>query len=128
MILALEVGAALVSAFAVLMLMATLPAIVHESAFLLAYVVSAALLAGLGVFLKDLWNRPPEWQHLGLFLIVSLVAGSACGVLSWLAAGALNLVDSSHGGSVFIVALATVAACGLGVVSLAERIRRGGAL
>lgn len=128
MILALEVAAGLVSAFAMLMLMATLPAIVHESAFLLAYVVSAALLAGLAVFLKHLWNRPPEWRHLGLFLVVGLLTGSACGVLFWLAAGALNLVDSSHGGSVFIVALATVAACGLGAVSLSERIRRGGAL
>lgn len=129
MIIALELLGALIACGALIMVASTLlPAMTSESALLLAYVISAAISVFLCVFLFKLWRNPSEWQNVGLFLVVGLVAGAVASTFFWVAAGQLALVDSSHGGSVVIVVLATIGVTGCGAVCSSEKMRRGGAL
>ena len=81
-----------------------------ESAFALMYVVLAVFCVALYLLARSFSIREPGWAMVARFFI----AGCVLAVVTCLAATALarslNAVDSSHGGSIFILILGATGA------------------
>jgi hypothetical protein len=128
MVLLLEFVGAVLSAALLLLPIGTLPYVISgksvDSGFVLAYCILAVHAVLLGGLTWRVSIRELTWSNLGGYCLAAL-ALSACsfGVMELLSS-MLNVVDSSHGGSVFIVLLGGIGSGLVGAIVISERIRR----
>jgi MFS-type transporter involved in bile tolerance (Atg22 family) len=95
-----------------------------ESGFVLADIIIAVIACALVSLSRSHLHRDVAWSNVWRYFGISVVFVVCSWLITWALAVSINVVDSSHGGAIIIVPMATLGVAAAATVYLAERTRR----
>ena len=132
MLILVEILASLLAAALLFFPVITLPymlfkgSLFEDTAYLLVYIAVGAMAGIAWTYGRHLWRQSPTWSHAFLFFGAVLAAAAISTVSVFLLAALFRFdaVDSGHGGSVILAAMAALGTAVAGAVAFTERRRR----